>query len=62
MEDAIKILGICGSLRRQSCNMSALRAATELLPQGATLEIFDIAGIPGFNQDPAKNHRHASSS
>lgn len=45
------ILGIAGSLRRQSFNRSALRAAGTLLPAGASLDPFEIDGIPGFNQD-----------
>jgi chromate reductase len=47
----VHILGIAGSLRRQSYNRSALRAASQLLPQGATLDTFDLDGIPGFNED-----------
>jgi chromate reductase, NAD(P)H dehydrogenase (quinone) len=49
-----RILGIAGSLRRDSFNKAALRAAQKLAPQGATLEIFDIDGIPLFNQDDEK--------
>lgn len=48
---AITILGISGSLRRESYNRSALRAATQLVPPGATLETFELDGLPGFNQD-----------
>ncbi len=51
----IHILGIAGSLRRQSYNRAALRAAASLLPAGATLEIADIDGLPGFNQDDEQN-------
>jgi len=51
MAGTIKILGIAGSLRKDSFNKSALRAAQQLVPAGATLEIFDIDGLPGFNQD-----------
>lgn len=47
----MKILGICGSLRKASLNMSALRACAELMPQGMTLEIASIADLPIFNQD-----------
>ena len=55
MSKPIRILGIAGSLRRQSYNRAALRAATELLPEGATIEIFALDGIPGFNQDEEQN-------
>lgn len=47
----MKILGICGSLRRASYNMAALRACRELMPQGMTLEIADIGDLPLYNQD-----------
>lgn len=47
----MKILGICGSLRKASYNMAALRACSELMPQGMTLHITSIADIPMYNQD-----------
>ena len=47
----MKILGICGSLRKASFNMAALRACNELMPQGMTLQITSIADLPIFNQD-----------
>ena len=47
----ISILGIAGSLRKNSFNKALLRAAAELVPEGAGLEIFDLDGIPPFNQD-----------
>src|SRR3970282_2692923 len=55
MADKIKILGIAGSLRKQSYNKGALRAAQKLCPDGATVEVFDLEGIPPFNQDDEKN-------
>lgn len=48
---SLKVLGICGSLRKASLNMAALRACTDLLPTGMTLEIGSIADLPMFNQD-----------
>ena len=47
----LKILGICGSLRKASLNMAALRACNELMPLGMTLQIANIADIPMYNQD-----------
>jgi len=47
----LKVLGICGSLRKASLNMAALRACNELLPAGMTLQITSIADLPMFNQD-----------
>ncbi len=51
MEDVVKILGFAGSLRKGSYNRSLLRAAQELVPRDAKLEIFDLDGLPFFNQD-----------
>jgi len=51
MADRMRILGIAGSLRRDSYNRMLLRQAGQLLPEGVTLEIFDLGGIPVFNQD-----------
>lgn len=51
MDNKISILAFAGSLRKGSFNKSLLRAAAELLPQDAELEVFDLAGIPVFNQD-----------
>lgn len=55
MNRQIRILGIAGSLRRQSYNRAALRAATELVPDGVTIDIFELDEIPGFNQDEEQN-------
>lgn len=51
MSDVIKIAGIAGSLRNGSYNKSALRAAHKLIPKGAILDILELEGIPGFNED-----------
>lgn len=55
MAKQVKILGIAGSLRKESFNKSALRAATQLVPEGASIEIYEIDGFPGFNQDDEQN-------
>ena len=55
MSQSIRMLGIAGSLRRESYNRAALKAATQLVPQDASLEVFELDGIPGFNQDEEKN-------
>lgn len=47
----VHVLGIAGSLRRGSYNRSALRAALNLAPAGIEIEVFDLEGIPPFNQD-----------
>ena len=51
MSNPVRILGIAGSLRRESFNRAALRAATQLVPEGASIETVELDGIPGFNQD-----------
>ncbi len=51
MNQGFSILGIAGSLRRQSYNRAALEAAKQLSRDGVTLSTFDISGIPSFNQD-----------
>ena len=51
MSKPVRILGIAGSLRRESYNRALLRAATQLAPDGATIEVFELDGIPVFNQD-----------
>lgn len=47
----VHILGIAGSLRKGSYNRAALRAAQELAPEGAEIELFELDAIPLFNQD-----------
>jgi chromate reductase len=54
MTSNLSILGFAGSLRQDSFNKAILRAAQDLVPSGAQLEIFDLAGIPLFNQDLEK--------
>lgn len=58
MADEVKMLGIAGSLRRQSYNRAALRAAGKLVPSGIALKTFDLDGIPAFNQDHEKEPPH----
>ena len=54
MAETTRILGIAGSLRKGSYNKSVLRAAQALAPADASIEIFDLEGIPPFNQDDEK--------
>ena len=55
MGDMINILGIAGSLRQGSFNRSTLNASVELVPDGAKIEVYDIDGFPGYNQDLDSN-------
>jgi chromate reductase len=47
----ISVLGICGSLRKASSNMAALRTAIELRPAGMEVTVADISQIPLYNED-----------
>ena len=51
MNQPIRILGIAGSLRRKSYNRAALRAAQQLAPEDAVIDIFELDGIPVFSED-----------
>jgi chromate reductase len=51
MEQTVKILGFVGSLRKGSYNKALMRAAVNLAPENARIEVFDLEGIPPFNQD-----------
>ena len=51
MADAIKVLGISGSLRAGSFNTGLLRAAATVLPPGMQMSIFALHDIPLFNAD-----------
>ena len=47
----LKVLGICGSLRRASTNMGLLRYAKAHAPAGIQIEIADLSQVPFFNAD-----------
>jgi len=47
----MRVLGISGSLRRDSYNTRLLRAAADLLPSGAEFELLEIGDIPPYNED-----------
>jgi chromate reductase len=48
----MRVLGISGSLRRESHNSALLRAAAERLPAGAELVVFGRLGeIPPYDED-----------
>jgi chromate reductase len=48
----LKVLGIAGSLRRESFNRKLLANAADVLPEDATLEIWDgLADVPPYNDD-----------
>jgi chromate reductase len=45
------LLGVVGSLRAPSINAATARAAQGLLPEGATMTMFDAEPIPFYNGD-----------
>ncbi|HEX6160563.1 MAG TPA: NAD(P)H-dependent oxidoreductase [Thermoanaerobaculia bacterium] len=47
----MNIVGICGSLRRASYNRALLHAAIELAPDGMSIVIADLRGIPLYDGD-----------
>ena len=47
----LTFLGISGSLRARSYNTALLRAAVELAPPGARIQLFSLAEIPIYNED-----------
>lgn len=51
MDHALTILGIAGSLRRDSYNRSVLRAAQGLAPRNVRIETCEIGDLPLYNQD-----------
>ena len=42
MKQPVRILGFVGSLRKGSYNKALMRAAVELKPEDATIEVFDL--------------------
>lgn len=58
MADALKVLGIAGSLRKGSYNKAALRAAQRLALASMKIDIFELDGFPAFNQDEEKTAPH----
>ena len=54
-KNKLKVLGFAGSLRLGSYNKALLRAAVDLVPEDMNIEIFDLEGIPPFNQDTEEN-------
>jgi chromate reductase, NAD(P)H dehydrogenase (quinone) len=48
----MKIVGVAGSLRRDSYNARLLEAAAELLPEGVEFERFDgLKAVPPYDED-----------
>jgi chromate reductase len=48
---SIRVIGISGSLRRDSYCTAILRTLRDQLPEQVTLDIFELTRIPLYNQD-----------
>jgi chromate reductase len=55
LEKKFNILAFAGSLRKGSYNKALVRAALELAPESVSIEVFDLEGIPPFNNDNVNN-------
>jgi chromate reductase, NAD(P)H dehydrogenase (quinone) len=56
MQEPFTILGIAGSIRKDSYNKAALRAAQQLVPEVTRIETFErLAEIPPFSEDDEQN-------
>jgi chromate reductase, NAD(P)H dehydrogenase (quinone) len=53
--EQIKVLAFAGSLRKGSFNKALIRAAIEVAPPNMLIEVFDLDGIPCFNQEQENN-------
>ena len=51
MKDIINVIGISGSLRKNSVNRGLLRTAQEVLPDDMVLEMYELTNIPLYNED-----------
>ena len=51
MSKSLNIVAISGSLRANSYNTAALRAAQEFAPVGVNIQLASLAGIPSYDQD-----------
>lgn len=47
----LHVLGICGSLRRQSTNLGLLKYAQEHAPTGLEVKLADLTDVPFYNAD-----------
>ncbi len=47
----LKVMAMSGSLRKGSFNTLSIRAAQELAPAGMSIELYDLASLPFYNDD-----------
>jgi chromate reductase, NAD(P)H dehydrogenase (quinone) len=55
-----QIIGISGSLRKNSFNTILLQTAEAFFPKGSALKIYDLGGIPLYNNDNAQDNSAAA--
>ncbi len=53
--DKIRVLAFAGSLRTESFNRALIKTAKMVAPENMEVEIFDLNGIPIYNQDDEGN-------
>ncbi|MCL2413388.1 MAG: NAD(P)H-dependent oxidoreductase [Bacteroidales bacterium] len=51
MENNLKIVALCGSLRKESYNKKIIQLAQTLLPEGMTMTFVPHDDVPNYNQD-----------
>ena len=51
MSGTVRVAALCGSLRRESFNAAALRAAIGMAPDGMTITEAPIGDLPFYNDD-----------
>ncbi len=51
MTEAVRVLGISGSLRKGSFNTALLRAAIALAPASVQIEVASISAVPLYDED-----------
>lgn len=55
MKESLHIVGICGSIRKESYNRMLLNHAKKYLPAGTKYTEADITSVPYYNQDMESN-------
>jgi chromate reductase len=51
MSDAVRLVGISGSLRKGSFNTALLQTAIDLVPPGVEIDVAEIRDIPLYDED-----------
>jgi chromate reductase, NAD(P)H dehydrogenase (quinone) len=51
MAEILKVVGLSGSLRRESVNTAVLRGLVQLAPEGMAIEPLDYHDVPVYNVD-----------